>query len=70
MKKLVYNFFKENPCSTYHQCAAELKIDEIAIVKIINELLKENYLNSHVSSLDKLSQEGSSFYSIGKHFPE
>ncbi len=63
MRKKVYDYFRENPNTTHHQCAQALHIPEKVVLDAIAELYKDRLLDLHALPLgNELDPSSSSFY--------
>lgn len=71
MKKKVYDYIAQHPCSTENQCAEALQLNGLEVMKLIQTLRQEGYLKSTILPLDNgISSDNSNFYSVRKVYQE
>ena len=66
LKRKVYDYILVNPCTTVHRCARALKVEELVVLELIEELCKEGVVSvGAVLPLDNdIDPDTSTFYSV------
>lgn len=71
MKKSVYEYICTHSGTDIHAVAKALNLDEMQVLKVINELLKESYIKMETPIPLGTSNQDSCFYSAtGKAFAD
>ena len=71
MKKKVYEYFEIHPGTTHHQCAIALEMNEMDVLKSIDELVQNGYLILKVLPLgNSIDPDCSNFWYASKKYSE